>query len=172
MLPAQPRPINNTSPPSSCPAPLPPTQATPSNGATHNTEQRTDMDGRSAATASAEPQRRGPLPAGPTVGRRLGTCGYISGRVEPCTISLAKRPVDPRLDGGASVVFSGLRGSRADITELDERLRRLENAGPKPKPIVLPTATPLQFDPIPALPSEGTRAAVGQWTGRPAAADC
>ena len=57
-------------------------------------------------------------------------------------------------------MFSGLRGSRADITELDERLRRLENAGPKPKPILLPTATPLQVDPIPALPSVQTVAAV------------
>ena len=77
----------------------------------------------------------------------------------------ASVPAEPTSSGVAELISA----SRADIVELDERLRRLENAGPKPKPIVLPTATPLQFDPIPALPSEGTRAAVGQWTGRP---DC
>ena len=85
----------------------------------------------------------------------------------------AGEPRVEAVDAGPSRSAFGIsRTGAAERAEMDERLRRLENAGPKPKPIVLPTATPLQFDPIPALPSEGTRAAVGQWTGRPAAADC
>ena len=71
---------------------------------------------------------------------------------------MARRPVDPRLDGGASVVHAGLRGTSSDIVELNERLRLLEE-GRRPK-IVLPTATPMKFAPIPALPSIQTVAAV------------
>ena len=93
-------------------------------------------------------------------GQRLGTCGHVSGKVDPFYpgVSMARRPVDPRLDGGASVVHAGLRGTSSDIVELNERLRLLEE-GRRPK-IVLPTATPMEFDPIPALPSIQTVAAV------------
>jgi hypothetical protein len=86
------------------------------------------MDPAADGRPPADGDDAGGLPQYPGPGTRLGTCGFVSGRVDPLWpgISTEHRPVDRRLDGGATKIYSGLRETRKDVIDLDARLARLE----------------------------------------------
>jgi hypothetical protein len=93
-----------------------------------NAQQPPPMDPAADGRPAADGDDAGGLPQYPGPGTRLGTCGFVSGRVDPLWpgISTEHRPVDRRLDGGATKIYSGLRETRKDVIDLDARLARLE----------------------------------------------
>ena len=158
--------------------------------------QRDRSTARTLPSAAAHSQEHlAGIPSFPGPGTRLGTCGFVSGRVDPLWpgVSTAHRPVDPRLDGGASLIYSALRETRRDVDDLAARLALLEARAPErwpppprappptlpapapapppprpaaavPAPMHLPApSTPILWQPA-VVPSPETLAAVARWT--------